>query len=259
MALEQLPETVSILGTPVTAFRSLSHAVAVIRERIVSRERTFCVAINPEKIVRAREDARLSGIIAGAEVRICDGIGASLAASVLHRRRLPRVTGADLFLTLMGLAAEEGWKIFLLGASPESNQRARAALAASLPSLRIAGTRHGYFEDSAEVVQRINESGADLLFVALGSPRQEYWIYENRALLRPVFCMGVGGSLDVVGGVAHRAPALLRKTGLEWLYRLALQPSRIRRQASLPLFALEVLRAATHRQPQRTMARGTGA
>jgi N-acetylglucosaminyldiphosphoundecaprenol N-acetyl-beta-D-mannosaminyltransferase len=221
--------------------------VQLARTRIRSRKSTFCVAINPEKIYRARQDPELAGILEQADLRICDGVGVSLAARLLHKTHLPRCTGIDLFLTMVGLAAEEGWKVFLLGASPDSSQKARIVLASAFPGLRIAGSQHGFFDDSAAVVKRINDSGADLLFVAMGSPRQEYWISEHRPQLKPCFLMGVGGSLDVVSGAAQRAPDILRKTGLEWLYRLLLQPTRIRRQASLPGFAVKVLRAAASR------------
>jgi len=162
---------------------------------------------------------------------------------LLHHRRLPRCTGIDLFLRLLCLAAQEEWKVFLLGASPQSNEAACRTLAVEFPGLQIAGNLDGYCGDSAAVVERINQSGADLLFVAMGSPRQEFWICEQMPLLKPRFCMGIGGSLDVISGVARRAPALFRKSGTEWFFRLLEQPSRLRRQLVLPLFALEVLRS----------------
>jgi N-acetylglucosaminyldiphosphoundecaprenol N-acetyl-beta-D-mannosaminyltransferase len=237
-----IPDSISILGTKVSVFESYDQAVQLIRRRIAKRVQTFCIAINPEKVYRARNDAALNRVLESGDIRICDGVGVSIASLLLHRTNLARCTGVDLFLRLMKLSAQEGWKVFLLGASPESNARAAAELVNRFPGLKIAGTQHGFFTDNAEVVQRINESGADLLFVALGSPRQEYWLSEQMPRLNPSFCMGVGGSLDVVSGAARRAPAVFRKTGTEWLFRLLSQPSRLSRQIALPLFTWAVLK-----------------
>ena len=237
-----VPDSISILGTRVSVLQSYDDAVRLIRERILSRLPTFCVAINPEKVYRARKDPGLSRVLESADIGICDGVGVSLASMLLYRRRLARCTGVDLFLRLVHLSAQDGLRVFLLGASPESNGTACRVLLDRFPGLKIVGSEDGYFKDSAAVVDKINQSGAELLFVALGSPRQEYWIAEQMPHLKTSFCMGVGGSLDVVSGVAKRAPALFRKTGTEWLFRLLSQPSRIRRQMALPLFTLDVLR-----------------
>jgi N-acetylglucosaminyldiphosphoundecaprenol N-acetyl-beta-D-mannosaminyltransferase len=239
--------SLSILDAPVSILGSFQDTLGLIQRRITAHQFTFCVAINPEKIYRAHQDPRLREVLEAADIRICDGVGVSLAAMLLYRRRLPRCTGVDLFMSLAGLAAQEGWRVFLLGASPESNHTTGAALKTRLPSLKIVGQQHGYFEDSAAVVKNINESGADLLFVAMGSPRQEFWISEQMPHLKTTFCMGVGGSFDVVSGAAKRAPALFRKTGTEWLYRLLSHPSRIRRQIALPLFVWGVVRSAIGR------------
>jgi N-acetylglucosaminyldiphosphoundecaprenol N-acetyl-beta-D-mannosaminyltransferase len=241
--VDLIPDSISILGTGVSIFDSYDDAVQLIRQRISSRRPTFCVAINPEKVYRARRDPALRRVLDSAHIQICDGVGISLASMLLYRRRLPRCTGMDLFLRLIRLSAEEGWKVFLLGASPQTNAAASLVLVNTYPSLRIVGRQDGYFKDSLAVVEQINESGADLLFVALGTPRQELWISEQMPRLRTSFCMGVGGSLDVVGGASKRAPAFFRNTGTEWFFRLLVQPSRLQRQMALPLFMVEILRA----------------
>ena len=235
-------DSLSILGTQVGAFDSPDAVLELIRRRIMANERTFCVAINPEKVYRARHDSRLRNILESADVRICDGVGISLAAMLLHRRPLPRCTGIDLFLRLVQLSVGQGWNVFLLGASPQSNAAACRALMNQHRGLRIVGNRSGYFKTSAEVVAEINESQAELLFVALGSPRQEFWISENMPALKPVFLMGIGGSLDVVGGMSKRAPLLFQKTGTEWAFRLLSKPMRLVRQKALPLFMMDVLK-----------------
>lgn len=233
-----------ILGMPVDVFPSYASAAETVRGRVSAGARTFCVAMNPEKLYRARRDAKLAEILKRADMRICDGVGLSLASRILHGSAMPRCTGVDLFLTLIALAEERQWSIFLLGASPEANAGACRELKRRFPALRIAGARDGFFPASDDVIGTINESGADLLFVAMGSPRQEFWIAEHRSALRTAFCMGVGGSLDVLAGVAKRAPAIFRKTGTEWLFRLLSDPRRARRQIALPLFAWEVLKSA---------------
>jgi N-acetylglucosaminyldiphosphoundecaprenol N-acetyl-beta-D-mannosaminyltransferase len=238
-----VPNSISILGAPVSIFNSYDDAVQLIRQRISSRRPTFCVAINPEKVFRAKREPRLSRVLNSAQVQICDGVGISLASMLLYRRLLPRCTGIDLFLRLIRVSAEEGWKVFLLGASPQSNAAACRFFVKTYPSLKIVGSQDGYFKDSSTIVERINESGADLLFVAMGTPRQEFWISEHMPRLRVPFCMGVGGSLDIVAGSAKRAPALFRKTGMEWFFRLLAEPDRLRRQMALPLFTMEILRA----------------
>jgi N-acetylglucosaminyldiphosphoundecaprenol N-acetyl-beta-D-mannosaminyltransferase len=242
-----VPPSISVLGIPVTNFRSSDEAVRTIEERIDSGERTFCVAINPEKIYRMGHDARLKRAVNSAQVRICDGVGVSIASWLLYGRRLARCTGIDLFLKLVDRAAGRGWKVFLLGASPEVNEAACRELVKTFPALTIVGSQNGFFENPLQVVKNINDSGAEVLFVAMGSPRQEFWISEHWPDLNTTFCMGVGGSLDVVSGLVKRAPASFRKTGTEWLYRLLADPRRFRRQLALPSFAWDTLRAMARR------------
>ena len=248
MATDSLPQALSIMGVPVVPFESYAHALACIEARIAARRKTFCVAINPEKVYRAVRSGRLLSVLRQANIGICDGTGVALAVRLLYGRTITRCTGVDLFLELLAASPKKGWKVFLLGASEDANARACDQLTRRHPGLRIAGRHHGYFDASEPVIERINASGADLLFVALGSPRQEFWITQNRAAIEVPFCMGVGGTLDVAAGSVKRAPGLCRRTGTEFLYRLIRQPGRIRRQWTLPLFAFGVLRQALQRR-----------
>ncbi len=232
----------SILGVPVTPFDSLEDAARCAHDRIAAGVKTFCVAINPEKIQYARRNAALKRAVGAASLHLCDGVGVSFAAALLHGRKLARCTGVDLFIELVRLAAAKRWKVFLLGGTPESNEGARLRLLERFPGIKLAGWRDGYFSNSREVVDQINASGADVLFVAMGSPRQELWIAEHFDRLRPVLCMGVGGSFDVLSGKARRAPLLFRRSGTEWLFRLLMHPKRLRRQLALPAFAFQVIR-----------------
>jgi len=230
-----------IMGIPVTPLESYEHALACAERAVVERRQTLCIAINPEKVYRARRDARLRSVLNQVELTICDGVGVSVAAWVLHGRRIARCTGVDLFLRLVARAAERGWRVFLLGASEQANAVACQRLRERYPQLRIVGRHHGFFEDSRAVVRQINACRPDLLFVALGSPRQEFWLAEHRAQISAAFCMGVGGAFDVVSGRVRRAPRVCRQTGTEFLYRLLSDPRRLRRQVVLPLFALNVI------------------
>jgi N-acetylglucosaminyldiphosphoundecaprenol N-acetyl-beta-D-mannosaminyltransferase len=132
----------------------------------------------------------------------------------------------------------------LLGGAPGIASAAGSALAQRHPGLKIAGTESGFFRDEASgpIIERIRNSGARLVFAGLGFPRQEYWIHEHLAELGPAVCIGVGGSFDVISGRLQRAPAAVRAFGLEWLYRLAREPRRFRRQLALPVFAFRALR-----------------
>ena len=235
-------ETVEVLGVPVTCLDSYRHAVATVMARVARRDSTVLVAINPEKIQRARQEAALREFLQQADLRICDGVGAQLAVRLLHGRRIARITGIQLFFELIAAAAEKQLGVFLLGARAESNDGACRRLMAKHPQLRIVGTQDGYFSDETAVVEPINDSGAELLFVAMGSPKQEEWIARHRSSLRVPFCMGVGGTFDVVSGRAAWAPAICRKTGTEFLYRLVREPKRWRRQLELPAFAWEILK-----------------
>lgn len=241
---DRMPDSLSILGVGVNVFESYEHAVRVVGRRISLGQRTLCVAVNPEKVHRAARDTKLLSFLDSADVKICDGVGVSVAARMLYGRKVPRCTGVDLFMHVAQLAAAERWKVFLLGATPASNEKASEALLRKFPGLVLAGRRHGYFDDSDAVVDEINASGARLLFVALGSPRQEYWIGDNAPRLRPAFVMGVGGSLDILSGSATRAPETFCRFGAEWLFRLVSQPARAGRQRALPSFAFQVIKSA---------------
>ena len=242
------PEPISVMGVNVVPFNSCSHASRYVEHSIASGRKSFCAAINPEKVHWASHDPDGRSVLHQADMGICDGVGIVLAAQFLLGRRIKRCTGIDLFLELIALAARRGWKVFLLGATPESNVGAYRRLSRMFPGLKIVGHRDGYFEASEPVIEHINASGADLVFVALGSPRQELWISRYRDRLNAAFCMGVGGSFDVVSGRARRAPGIFRRTGTEFFYRLISNPGRWRRQLSLPSFLIAMFRARLFRR-----------
>lgn len=223
----QLPSPVFVMGTPVSPFDSYSHAVRAVSSRIDAGLKTFCVAINPHKAWKAQVDRDLYATLNGANMHICDGVGIALAARLVLGKRISRCTGVQLFFELLKEAVEKRWNVFLLGASPESSELACSNLLRMYPNLKIVGYAHGYFEDSSVIVTQINESQADLLFVAMGSPKQEFWIAEHRSRINALFCMGIGGTLDVVSGKARWAPNWVRQLGLEWAYRTIHRPHKL--------------------------------
>ena len=241
IALNTLPNRIWIMGTQIVPFGSYAQATEYVQGKVIDRSKAFCVAINPEKVYRANRDLRLLNILGNAEMGICDGIGVALAARILLGRKIKRCTGCDLFFHLIAAAAAKGWRVFLLGASPQSNALASANLRLRYPGLRLVGCHDGYFEDSAEVVDEINASRPDLLFVALGSPKQEIWISEHREAITAPLVMGVGGTFDVISGKAKRAPRIFQKTGTEFIFRLLCDPRRWRRHLALLGFVLDVL------------------
>jgi N-acetylglucosaminyldiphosphoundecaprenol N-acetyl-beta-D-mannosaminyltransferase len=200
--------------------------------------------VNPEFVMRSRQDAEFRALLNAADLATPDGVGIILAARVLGRPLRGRTTGVGLTEALAALAARQGYRLFLLGAAPGVAAEAGRIWAARYPGLQIAGAYPGSpaEDEREEIAARIAAGAADLLFVAFGAPAQDLWIARNRAALPTVrLAMGVGGVFDYVTGRAPLAPPLVRRVGLEWLYRLYRQPWRWRRQLALPIFALAVL------------------
>lgn len=214
------------MGIPVVPFESYDQALECAEKVIESGGKSLWVAINPVKIYHAWRKPQLRELLRQADVGLCDGVGVSIASKILRGRSIARCTGCDLFFRLVELAYRKGWGVYMLGASVESNAAARAALLKKYPGLRIAGWRDGYFKDSRKVIEHINSSHANVLFVAMGSPKQEEWIGKHWPSIHTNICMGVGGSFDVAAGRLKRAPKICRMTGTEFLYRLISEPRK---------------------------------
>ncbi|MDE8671288.1 WecB/TagA/CpsF family glycosyltransferase [Priestia aryabhattai] len=231
----------NILGIDVCS-DTYDELAAKLLQDIDKGRKSFIVAINPEKIMKAQEDQELKSLLNQATYQIPDGIGVILASKLKKGRIRERVTGIDMMLKLCKEATNNGKRIFLYGAKPGISDEAKAKLEEMFPGILIVGTLNGY-EKNEEVIERtINDSGAEIVFVALGSPAQENWIIGHKEKLNPSVYQGVGGSFDVISGRLNRAPAVFQKFGLEWLYRLLKEPWRWKRQLELPRFLLRVLR-----------------
>lgn len=227
-----------ILGIAVDAVdfeEALGRVVAAARSD--AGPPLYTVAINPEKIMRARREPALRPALEDAGLRIPDGVGVVVASRLRRGRVRSRVTGIDLTMAVARAAALHGWSVYLLGGAPGVAQAAGDAYAARFPGFRVAGSRDGYFDGrDAEVCATVRASGARILFLALGSPAQEYWLHAHLPQTGCRLGMGVGGTFDVLSGRTARAPILMQRLGLEWLHRLMREPSRYRRMLVLPVF-----------------------
>ena len=233
-------ERVEVLSVPVDAVDMDQALEAVDRFVHGSGPRPAVVlAVNPEKACMVRDDERLGAFFHRADLLVPDGVGVVLAVRWLHHRPVGRVPGVDLMERICAAAPAAGYRLFMFGSSEEANARAVEVLRQRYPGIEIVGRENGYVPDAgmASLVERINASGAHVLFVGLGSPRQERWIEAWLPSLDVKVCQGVGGSLDALSGSVGRAPAFWRRIGLEWLYRLATQPRRARRQLRVARFA----------------------
>lgn len=222
---------------------NMKQAVDTV-EKFLSEDRLHMVATpNAEIVMMAQKDPGYKEILNKTDLNVPDGSGV-VFASKIYKEELPeRVAGFDLMMELIKVASEKKYKIYLLGAKSDVVKGAYLNLKRQYSEIDIVGFHDGYFskDDEAEIIKDINEKNTDLLFVALGAPKQEKWIYENKNRLKAKVAIGVGGSFDVIAGKVTRAPEIYRKLGLEWFYRLLKEPWRYKRMMALPKFAVKVL------------------
>jgi N-acetylglucosaminyldiphosphoundecaprenol N-acetyl-beta-D-mannosaminyltransferase len=217
-----------VLGCSIDAV-TLEQAVGIVEEQIALREPCQHVAINAAKLVRFQRDDQLRRVIRGCELITADGQAIVWAGRALGQPLPERVTGIDLMDAVLERASERGYGVYVLGARSEVLGRALAALRKRFPDLRLVGARHGYFKghEEAAIVEDIREAAPDVLFVALETPAKELFLARHRDRLQVPFVMGVGGAVDILGGVRRRAPRWLQGLGLEWAFRLAQDPRRL--------------------------------
>ncbi|MCL2402194.1 MAG: WecB/TagA/CpsF family glycosyltransferase [Oscillospiraceae bacterium] len=232
--------SIDVLGVKFDAL-TMQQAVSQACEIMDSGEKAYVVTPNPEIVWLCRKDESLREIVNAAGLVLPDGIGVILGASVLGTPLCERIAGIDFAEVLFAEMAMVGKSVYLFGAKPGIAEEAGRRLGEKYPSLIIAGTSDGYFDDDTPIIESINAAKADLLLVCLGSPRQERWMAENLDKLDVKLMAGLGGSLDVFAGAVKRAPVFFQRFGLEWLYRLIKQPRRIVRMIKLPLFMFCVI------------------
>lgn len=224
----------------VTMYEAFEKAVSLINTDGFS----YMVTPNSEIVQACIENPKLFNVINSADLIIPDGIGVVYAAKILGTPLKEKVAGVEMAEKIIEYAAQNGEKIYFFGGGKKTAEReavhtlAAKALAEKYPGFEAVG-RDGYFseEETEDIIADINASGARILFVCLGAPKQEKWIYKNREKLTNItFAAGLGGSLDVFAGTAQRAPEFYIKNNLEWFYRLTKNPSRAGRMMKLPKF-----------------------
>lgn len=208
----------------------------------------YVVTPNPELVQRAGKEPPFRDVLNRADLVLPDGVGITYAAKILGRPLAARVPGIDFAAALCDKLAENGKRLFLLGAKPGVAELAAENLKKEHPGLTVCGVHDGYFKEDGPVAAEIRAAKADVVFVCLGFPRQEYWMAQNGPATGAGLLVGLGGSLDVFAGQVKRAPVGFQKLGLEWLYRLITQPSRIGRMAKLPLFLVSAVGAKWRRR-----------
>jgi N-acetylglucosaminyldiphosphoundecaprenol N-acetyl-beta-D-mannosaminyltransferase len=234
--------SIDILGVRIDDV-TLDEAVEIGRAAIRSRTTHRIVTPNAEIAMAAGADAAFRGILNDSTLAIPDGAGLLLAGRLLGTPLRTQVAGTDLAERLAGLSAREGYRLFLLGAAPGVAALAAERLVARYPGLSVAGTLAGSADPLAdlETRERLRDAGPiDLIYVAFGARKQEAWLERNQAALGIPLAIGVGGVFDFWSGRVPRAPALVRKFGFDWLFRLGVQPWRWRRQLALPRFVVAV-------------------
>ena len=220
---------------------TMAGAIALAEKALEAPEVTVVVTPNAEIAQMCVEDAATAQIITAADIILPDGAGIIMASEILGTPLREKVAGVEFGEQIIAIAAEKGYRVFLLGGKPGVADLAAKKLREKYPALQIAGTQDGYFAKSGAendaVIEEINASGAQILFVCLGAPLQEKWIYENKKALYTVrLAACLGGSLDVYAGVVKRAPKFFIKARAEWLYRLMKEPKRLVRMMKLPKY-----------------------
>ncbi len=237
-----MPESLLILGVRGDAI-TFDAALTCIEGYIAAGRPRQIVTVNPEFVMASQSNAEFRRVINEAALSLPDGAGVWWASRRLGRPVPERIPGVDLVDRLAALAADKGYRLYLLGALPGVAERAAGALCARHPALTVAGTYAGSPRpaDEAGIVAQVRAAQPHILLVAYGAPAQDLWIARNLERLGVPVCIGVGGAFDYLAGVHPLAPRWLRRIGLEWLHRLVTQPWRWRRMLALPRFAWWVL------------------
>lgn len=208
---------------------TLVETVDLVSDRIKAGERGYLCTVNVAILMMMRQDPRLQRFVDNAAMVVADGQPLIWGSRMLGRKLPERVAGVELVERLCERAAREGFGVYLLGGKREVVEKVAARFTAQFPGLKLSGVEDGYFKDdeSRARADAVARSGAKILIAAMGVPRQELFIEEHWDHLGVPFAIGVGGSFDVLAGLRARAPALIQRIGMEWLFRLAQEPGRL--------------------------------
>lgn len=219
---------ITFLGVSVDRL-TMQETIDLIEAAIIEKRFIHHVVINAAKVVHARNDQLLRESIVDCDIINADGQAIVWASRLLNNPLPERVAGIDLMVNLVALAANKGYKIFLLGAKDEVLNKVVGTYESIYGSDLIAGFRNGYFnkEEEDDLACKIAESNADMLFVAMSSPKKEIFLHKYKDVIKIPFIMGVGGSFDVIAGKTKRAPLWMQRAGLEWFFRVVQEPRRM--------------------------------
>ena len=253
-----------VLGTPVSRL-TMSGAIALVDDAIRSRSRLMIGVVNAAKIVNMRTDAALRESVLSSDIILADGFSIVAAAKLLGDPVPERVAGIDLMEKILARGDELSYRVFCLGATEEVLASVREHIAAIYPGVEVCGSQHGYFDEQDEraVAQMIKDSRADVLFVAMTSPKKERFLLNWGAAIDVPVCHGVGGSFDVIAGKVQRAPDSWQRLGLEWLYRVKQEPRRLWKRylvtnsIFVSLVLAELCRQVSHRVSGSPRLRGS--
>ncbi|KPN79930.1 N-acetylglucosaminyldiphosphoundecaprenol N-acetyl-beta-D-mannosaminyltransferase [Apilactobacillus kunkeei] len=227
-------KTVNILGFDFLN-SSFNDFMENTKQRIDNRENTFVVTANPEIVVHALNNQKYTETIKKSDYLVADGIGIVMGANILGSDMSERITGYDILLDLLAWGNQNHKSAYFLGAKPEVIADLKKIIPQKYPDLTVSGYHDGYFTDSDEIATEINQNQPDMVFVALGFPKQEYFIEKYRHVSNGLW-IGLGGSFDVLSGHVQRAPQFWINHHIEWLYRLIKEPTRFKRMLALPKF-----------------------
>ncbi len=235
-----MSEKISIYGVGYNNV-TLDEAATLCEELMLEEKNHMVVTPNAEIGYMASKDIKLARILNRADVVVADGVGVVYASRIYRTPVKAKVPGVELGVKVLENAAKSGRGVFFLGAKPGVGDMAAAKISEKIPGINFVGIRDGYFKSDEEVINEINASGAEILFVCLGAPKQEFWMAENFDKLNCRLMLGLGGSLDSYAGTVKRAPDIFIKLGLEWFYRLLKEPKRFGRMLALPKYMFAVI------------------
>lgn len=237
-------ETISILGVKIDNITK--EESGNITKKLIEESNKSCkiiVAPNTEFVMCAQKDKEFFDILKQAELATPDSIGIIIGAKLQNKKFKERIPGQAYFREVIRKSEIEGWSIYILGGTDEVIEAAVANVKKDFPKANIVGYHEGYFvkDSEEEVINEINALEPNVLFVAMGAPKQEKWIYKNKDKLKVDVATGQGGTLDYEAGRIKRAPKFIQKIGMEWFWRLMIEPSRIVRMRVLPIFLIKIL------------------
>lgn len=217
---------------------SFSDAVSAAERAVDEKMQMAVHTPNAEILQKCIEEKKICDIVSSAELILPDGAGVLLAARIIGTPIKEKIAGVEFGEKMLELAAEKGYSVYFLGGKPDIAATAAKNMSVKYPKLKVVGAHDGYFDkrgtENDRLVDEINKTNADILYVCLGSPAQEIWTWENRGRLCSHLLLCLGGSLDIYAGASKRAPRAFISMRLEWLWRLLCQPSRLPRMMKIP-------------------------